>query len=322
MKQLNPTLVKTVSILNDGQYHDGTTIGNILGISRNAVWKTIKKLESYGIKVNSHKGKGYALPEPLILLDQQSIQKNLQHEGLMLEVFETIKSTNSYLKTSNHDETIKICLTEQQTQGKGRFNRDWHSPFGQNIYLSCLYPFKKDISELGGLSLAISLAILKSIQAEQQDSNILLKWPNDIVYNQKKIAGNLIEVSAEVHGMCYAIIGIGINVNMLQDNENIPQPWTSLRQICDHYIDRNILATNLINTLLKYLDKFATYGLEPFLSEWNQHNQLLGKKISLKHGNAETQGTVIGINNFGHLLLQLADDSVKAFSAGDTTILK
>ncbi len=322
MKQLNPTLVKIVNILNDGEYHDGTTIGNLLGISRNAVWKTIKRLESYGVKVNSHKAQGYALSEPLILLDQKTIKQELQHKNLDIEIFETIKSTNSYLKTCDSNQTIKICLAEQQTQGKGRFNRDWHSPFGQNIYLSCLYPFKKDLSELGGLSLAVSLAVLKSIQMEQQDAKIALKWPNDIIYDAKKIAGCLIEVSAEAHNRSDAIIGIGINANMLQDNSNIPQPWASLRQISGHYVDRNILATNLINTLLKYLDKFATYGLEPFLAEWNQYNQLLGKKISLKHGNAETQGTVIGINNHGHLLLELADGSVQAFSSGDTTILK
>ncbi len=259
--------------------------------------------------------------QELVKLDEQSIRKNLQHENLDIEIFETITSTNSYLKTCEHNETIKICLAEQQTQGIGRFNRNWHSPFSQNIYLSCRYPFNKDISELGGLSLAVSLAVLKAIQVEHHDLKFQLKWPNDIVYEDKKLAGSLIEIIAN-DGEYDAIIGIGLNVNMLEDDAKIPQPWTSLRQIFGHYIDRNILATNLINTLLKYLDKFATYGLEPFLSEWNQYNQLLGKKISLKHGNEETQGTVIGINNHGHLLLELADSSVQAFSSGDTTIYK
>lgn len=321
MKKLNPTLVEIVNILNDGKYHDGSSIGKQLGISRNAVWKTIKRLEAYGIKINSKKSKGYALPEPLILLDQITIQQELEHKNLDLEIFETIKSTNSYFKTYNHDETIKICIAEQQTHGTGRFNRNWHSPFGQNIYLSCLYPFKKDISELAGLSLTVSLAVLKTIQVVQQDSKVSLKWPNDIVYDEKKLAGCLIEISGEAHGTSDAIIGIGVNVNMLQA-DNIPQPWTSLQQIFGRYIDRNVLITNLINTLLKYLDKFATYGLKPFLNEWNQYNCLLHKTITLKHNDATTQGTVIGINTHGHLLLECADGSVQAFSSGDTTILK
>ena len=139
-KKTNHKLSQLLEVLSDGEFHDGNALGDALQMTRSAVWKMIKKLERYDIQINSVKGKGYALCEPLILLDTDKICNKLHEKKTQLTLFESMASTNEYLRALRHPKGIRFCLAEQQTAGKGRLNRDWHSPFGKNIYLSCLYP--------------------------------------------------------------------------------------------------------------------------------------------------------------------------------------
>ena len=122
MKTSNSVFTNLISILNDCKYHDGTGIGEKLNITRSAVWKAIQKLELYGIEVDSIKGKGYALLEPLLLLDPQKIKRLVKTKSMALDLFEAIPSTNDYLKTLGHQpDSLRVCIAETQTQGRGRF---------------------------------------------------------------------------------------------------------------------------------------------------------------------------------------------------------
>lgn len=323
MKSIAVHLSKIVNKLNDGAYHDGTTLGDSLGISRNAVWKIIKKLEGYGIEIDSIKGKGYAMKEPLILLNANSIKKSINHNNVTLEVFETIDSTNTYLQAYCSERKIRVCIAEQQEAGKGRLQRSWYSPFGKNIYCSLLYPFQQDVGQLAGLSLITSLAIKETLQHYAKDNELLVKWPNDVIYQHKKLAGNVIEIFAESNDICCAIIGIGINVNMRKaSQQQIDQDWTSLINITGNHTDRNKLCADLMNNLLDYLNIFNDKGLEPFMAEWQLADSLMNKKITLQGINDKVTGIVKGINNKGHLLLKTENDDTKDFSAGDVTIAK
>lgn len=343
MKKQSSSLIKLVKMLNNSHnhercYQDGTSLGDKLNITRSAVWKQIKKLEGYDIQIDSIKGKGYALAEPLILLQQQQIKRGLENKEIKVEVFESIGSTNDYLKEtsnivdianvksiSNTAEVINpvICIAEQQSKGRGRFNRYWHSPFAQNIYLSCLYPFQKDISELTGLGFAVSLAIVKTLNSYKLPQPLAIKWPNDIMYQGKKLASSLIELQGENHGCCKTIIGLSVNTNLQQDKINkITQAWTSLRNITGDYIDRNELCIAIVNTLMEYITRFEKTGLTSFLKEWGTLDYLLNKKITLQSFSKKTTGIVKGINAHGHLLLELSNGKIQAFLSGDTTILK
>lgn len=319
MKKLNTNLVKIVNALQDGDYHDGTSIGLRLNITRSAIGKSIKKLQAYGVPITAVKGKGYALTEPLILLDKQKIQKKLTAK-IALDIFETLPSTNDYLKklTSNG---LAICLSEEQTQGKSRMQRNWYSPFAQNIYFSLRYIFHQGLSELAGLSLVVSLAVLKTLRT-YHPQDITAKWPNDIYFMQQKLAGILIEVTGESHGQSVAIIGIGINANMQKANAALMQTWTSLQAITGKYIDRNELVASLINQLLIYLERLNQRGFADFIEEWISADCLMHKKIVMKNFQQEIAGQAIGINQHGQLLLELADGSVRAFSSGDTSVKK
>ncbi|MCD6045091.1 MAG: birA [Gammaproteobacteria bacterium] len=325
MQTISDNLIKLTELLNDGEYHDGTSIGDALQMTRAGVWKLIKKLEQYDIPLTSVKGKGYRLDLPLILLDPQKILRLLAKKAVSVEVLEKVDSTNQYLKCylqGNKD--IRVCIAETQSQGRGRLNRQWHSPFGQNVYLSLLYPFQKDISELSGLSLVVSLALCHTIEIViGQKEKMGIKWPNDMVVSGQKIAGILIEIQAESHGFCQTIIGIGVNVNTQQaSDKEITQAWSSLQKLSGYYIDRNAICAELILQLLLYLERFSSRGLATFLEEWQQRDVLYQQPVTVISGNQEYSGIGHGIDAQGHLLLKMADGSVQSFSSGDTTLKK
>ena len=324
MDNTTSNLVKISELLSDGQYHDGTSIGKKCGITRAAVWKVIKKFKEYGIEIQSIKGKGYLLEKPLILLDVNKIKKNIKKLSFVIDVLEKVGSTNDYLKNnSDQNKAIKICVAEMQDKGRGSLNRQWHSPFGQNIYFSCAYSFQRDMSELSGLSLITGLAVCNAIESITHLDNLAVKWPNDILVNQQKIAGILIDINAESNGFCNAIIGIGINVNMQNAlKKEIDQPWSSLQKITGQYIDRNLLCSALINALINYLERFLKSGLSDFISEWKEKDCLFEKSVAVMSGQKKMMGIGAGINAQGHLILKMSDNTEKTFSSGDTQIEK
>lgn len=322
-KKVNDKLPSLMMILSDGEFHDGTMLGCRLSITRSAVWKMMKKLERYGIQIESVKGRGYSLRESIILLEEKLIRSHLQDKKLQLHLFESITSTNDFLKELPSGQGIQVCLAEQQTAGRGRLGRSWYSPFGKNIYLSCLYPFQKDVSELAGLSLVVSLALCSALREFGIEKHVHVKWPNDIVCQSKKLAGIIIDVQAESHGVSHAVIGIGVNVNMgHEDDSEIQQPWISMRDVRGDFLDRNHVAGVVINQLLHYLKRFNQTGFESFIAEWNAAEAMHNKQITLKTLNETFTGVMSGINAQGHLLLKMSDGQTRAFSSGDATIKK
>lgn len=324
MKNTNEKLVEICNILNDLNFHDGTSIGAKLNISRTAVWKWVSKLQSYGIEITKVKGKGYLLKEPLILLDAKKIETLLKSEHFIIDTVESIDSTNNYLNNHNKSATPHICIAEHQTRGRGRFSREWYSPFGKNIYFSMQYSIKQDISQLGGLSLAVGMIVCKAIEkACKLPNRLMLKWPNDITYNGKKLAGVLIEIRAEVNGNCSVIIGIGINVNMPITNKvTFNQEWASIMQITGSPQDRNNICAILIDKLTLGIEQYLITGFKSYMPEWKKRDSLFGKMIQIQDGNEIFKGIATGVDLQGHLLINLETNIKKAFAAGEATLLK
>ncbi len=320
--QLPSTTFKIVDILNDCKLHTGTDIAATLGISRTAVWKTIQRLKKYNIEIESQH-QGYQLSVPLILLDKMKIESFLNEFGLTFEIFETIPSTSVYLKNKIPLRTMSFCLSEHQSMGRGRLGRSWVSPFGKNIYCSFSYTFSKDISEMSGLSLVIGILIARSFESLDPRLKPFLKWPNDIYIDNQKAGGVLIDLIAEAHGNCTAIISVGLNINMKDVTlEGVDQPWTSLEHILNEKLDRNVVVVQMMQSILKGMEVFLEKGIEPFLTDWKQYDLLEGKNISVSTGREVISGIARGVDAHGYLRLELSSGNVKKFSYGDTTLLK
>ena len=328
MREQNSNLANLVKLLSTDKFIDGNKLGQKLHITRSAVCKAIKKLRSHGVNIISVKGQGYLLSkqlimyEPLLILQQLNLPPELS-QLLDLKIFSSIPSTNDYLKTLALQNKISICLAEEQTKGRGRFARNWYSPFGQNIYLSIGMNFARDISRLMGASLVVGVAVLNALQEYGVAEKFAIKWPNDILWQNKKIAGILIDATAEINGNSKLIVGVGVNLNMttVEENENL-KPWTSIQKITGQVIDKNKMAALLISNIVIYIQKFIRSGLGGFMQQWQEFDYLFGKNITIGSGNVTEVGIGQGIDQQGQLVLQLADGTRKAFSYGDATICK
>lgn len=323
MKDSYSNLKKLATLLSDCQFHDGETLGERVGLTRAAIWKMVHKLTDYGISITSVKGKGYVLSEPLILLDRKTIQASLEPtlaKQIDLTVLESVNSTTTYLRNHFNPAKKSICISECQTAGIGRLGRTWSSPFGLNLYFSYRHHFHCDIADLSGLSLATSIAVLKTLEKFGLDGKI--KWPNDVYCADKKIAGNLIELIAESNGSCHAIISAGINVNMIRNTDKINQPWTSMRLQTDALHDRNSLAAELIQQLLTTLHEFSTQGLPYFKKTFHQYDYLYQRPVIIQQYQSTLEGKAMGIDDAGRLLLETAPGVITTISAGDASIKK
>ncbi|MBL8676079.1 MAG: biotin--[acetyl-CoA-carboxylase] ligase [Alphaproteobacteria bacterium] len=317
--ELSSTTLALLNILNDGQRHAGTEIAKVLGVSRMAIWKVVQRLKAYNIEIKSEH-LGYRLESPLFLLEKSKIQKYI-FKDVTLDIFESLPSTNDYLKNLPSAPPPHICLAEHQTNGRGRLGRSWTSPFGRNIYCSISYVFKKDISEMAGLSLVVGILTAKALEIVDQQFKPSLKWPNDIYLEGKKAGGILIDLIAEANGTCKAILGIGLNVNMKDILMRDVKNWICLEEMIGQKLDRNQVTGEIINSLFKGMEIFANRGLAPFLSDWKRLDFLENKKITLTSGQEIHSGIAKGISPQGHLFLELPQ-GLKQFSYGDTSLFK
>jgi BirA family biotin operon repressor/biotin-[acetyl-CoA-carboxylase] ligase len=309
-----------LTILADGNFHSGEELGTRLGVTRAAVWKQLKKLESLRIPLSSVKGKGYRLGDAIELLDQKIILEKLNSRLDNLEVLLSTESTNSYLLdiAPNHMGKRYAVLSEKQDSGRGRRGREWVSPFGKNIYLSMLWSFQGGVASLGGLSLIVAIAVERAL-VELGVSGIKLKWPNDVYLDDKKLAGILLEVSGEYSGYCQVVIGIGLNIKLSDhDAKSIEQPWAQLSEHIEG-IDRNTVAATLIGQLIKSIEEFDKHGFENFKEYWVRRDAFIDKEVDLILPDRVRSGTARGVNSKGEFLLE-TNDGLEAVNAGELSL--
>ena len=325
---ISHNLKRLVSILSDDKYHSGTEIGKELGLTRSGIWKLVKQLELLNIEIESVTNKGYKLVTTLDLLDKNKIKKYLQDTSTVINkilLFDDLPSTNNYLvENASHfaGENI-VCLSEQQTGGRGRLGRKWISPFAANIYLSLLWNFPFNISELAGLNIVIGVAVAEAIKEAAGMKSVNLKWPNDIFYNERKLGGILIDIVGEYNGACSAVIGIGINVHMpISSGNDIQKPWTDIFTATGETVSRNKLVGVLLNKLTTLLPLFEKKGMKGFIKSWNTMDYLSGKKTIVKSGVRSLKGTAKGINDDGHLILATDDGEMIVITTGDVSIVQ
>jgi BirA family biotin operon repressor/biotin-[acetyl-CoA-carboxylase] ligase len=315
-----------IDILVDGQFHSGESLGALLGISRAAVWKAVKSLDQYGLRVHAVRGRGYRLASAVELLDEEAICSLLSPQVRQqlgdLEVLRVVDSTNQQLLRAGkmHRKSGSICLAEWQQAGKGRRGRTWQSPFGGSINLSLAWQFPGGPARLSGLSLAIGVAVIRTLRT---DGLTLagLKWPNDIVLDGHKLGGILIEMVAETEGPSYVVIGVGINIDMVHAaNIAIDQPWTDIVTALDGaVIPRNRLAAGIIDNLLRAVSTFEKHGFAGFQEEWMQYDALAGKDIVVHTASERLQGRSRGVDAEGALLMEY-DGRILRYDSGEVSL--
>ncbi|HEY6530084.1 MAG TPA: biotin--[acetyl-CoA-carboxylase] ligase [Cellvibrionaceae bacterium] len=267
-----------LSVLADGQYHSGQALGAALGISRAAVWKLIQQLQAQQVPLQSRHGLGYCWPGAGGVLSKEAILRQLpDNNNLHLDVHWQTASTNSLLLDAARTGSIhrRVVFAEQQTGGRGRRGRTWVSPLAQNLYCSMGWHFEQGVAQVEGLSLAVGVVIVRSLQA-MGVQGLSLKWPNDIWLDGRKLAGVLIEVGGDLSGQFHLVLGVGLNSHMPVEQAK-SQGWASLLE--QYNLNRNQLAAQLIQALEELLDEFPNRRFSHYQDAWNQLNALANKAI-------------------------------------------
>lgn len=311
-----------IKLLADGQFHSGEELGSALQVTRSAIWKIMHQVKELGIEVHSVKSKGYQIPSGIEFLDKEKVLNHLPSsitQHVKIETINEIDSTNQYLLDKNNRKSSgSIILAEYQAKGRGRRHRQWFSPFGCNLYFSLLWSFDKDPSELSGLSLATGVAVANALE-KYGVTQVQLKWPNDILWHYKKLAGILIEMTAETNSNTQVVIGVGINVQMPSDVD-IDQEWTDVATIIGQKPKRNLLAAYLIQEIIEMLFLFQQKGIAGFVNYWQALDAYFNKPVTLSTPSKNYSGTARGINKQGEFLLLSDENKEIRFLHGDVSL--
>jgi BirA family biotin operon repressor/biotin-[acetyl-CoA-carboxylase] ligase len=333
MSALRPEALLTR--LADGDLHSGEDLARRLGVTRAAVWKHIAKLEDWGLDVDAVPGVGYRLARPVDLLDQASLRSRLEqlraaevagYELGSLEVFTELESTNRYL----HDRpppahgALDCCLAEYQTAGRGRRGRRWTAPLGSGLCVSAAWQFEAAPPDLPALTLATGVVVRRVLHT-LAGLEIALKWPNDLLWDERKLGGILIEMTAEAQGGCHVVIGLGINVAMPVALLATVSDWA--RGAADLTIATNgapprrgELAARLIHALGELCAAYAISGFAPYRAAFRAADYLRGRPITLDGANGSTVATALGIDAGGALLVETTSGARERVISGDVSV--
>ena len=255
----------------------------------------------------------------LELLQADKIRHAIEPQQLALlsslEILDVIDSTNTHLLSAAKMGAPSgwVCLAEQQTKGRGRLERVWFSPHAANIYCSLLWRFESAQYPISGLSIAVAVMIVTALRKYGIMGGLQLKWPNDVLFDRRKLAGILLES----HDQSAVVIGIGLNLHLPSDAN--PQ-WIDLASIAGHDVRRNYLTGLLVNELLKSVPIYEARGLAPFLKEWEQCDVLYNQPVTIHLPSQSIEGVMRGVNEQGELLLLDASGIIQTFAYGEVSV--
>lgn len=311
-----------LSLLKDANpFISGQEISNHLGISRAAVWKKILALRNKGYLIDALPSKGYCLKSAPDLAQDYLLMQVKSNLWKNIIVHDSVESTNDLVMSLATKEGITpgtVLVADQQTKGKGRLGRTWESPAGRNIYLSLL--IRPGLEPKDTTMLTILAAVAGAL-ALQRSCNIAvsIKWPNDLVISGKKLGGILTEVRADPDNVAFAVIGMGINVNMACRNlpDVIKDIATSVRIETGKNHSRNEIIIQLLREFEKWFIILKRDGKKPLLDAWRKNSSTLGRKVNVSMRDASWSGLAEDIDDNGMLILKMRSGERKTISSGD-----
>ena len=308
-----------------GDFISGESIAGELGISRTAVWKHVQKLRENGYEILSRERCGYKLKDAPDLLLPSEIQIGLRTKiiGVEMEYRPSVDSTNRVAKRLAYHgaEEGTIVVAEEQTGGKGRLERNFFSPRGKGIWFSIILRPKFLAKDAPKCTLMAAVAVAEAMNRFRLKAEI--KWPNDIMFDGRKLVGILTEISGEIGKITYIVVGIGINVNISRDEfpEELRPIAASLSEISGKEISR----VELLRAVLEEFDKLYLEvnesGFNKIIKRWKKYNVTLGKEVSvISAGDGKTfTGKAVDLNADGALVVE-TKQGLREVYAGDVSI--
>lgn len=290
----------------------GEELSRLLGISRTAVWKRIKKLEDLGYKI-SHNRKGYLLEGRSPYLLPYELDLKTKWLGKKYIFFKSVNSTNIYAKENDLPDGT-VVFAENQTEGRGRKGRKWISTEGKGLYFSVVLKRNIPPTDLLVYSLVFPLSVKKVLQ-NKADLPVKIKWPNDLYINGKKTAGFLVETELEGNSVVKLVAGVGINLNQTEDDLiSVRDTASSVMLELGRELDRKEIFSDILSEMEKNLDSFKA---ENVIKEAEEDLLWKGERVVLV--DEKVEGVLIGLNDLGGIKI-FTDNKIKDYYSGDLTL--
>jgi len=297
---------KIIHFLKEAQgYLSGEEISHDLKISRAGIWKYMQELRKEGYDIVAVPHLGYRLMSCPDKLLPSEIQSGLETEtlGKNIKYFDSLASTMDIafqLGVEGADEGTVVCA-ESQTKGKGRLGRSWASPKGKGIYMSVILRPSVAPADAAKLTLLSAVATCEAIE-KLFNVKAKIKWPNDILVNNKKIAGILTELSAEMDRVRFVVIGIGVNVNA--SLSQLPPNATSIRNETGQKGSRIRLLQEILRSLEYWYGGVSEHGFNAVIDRWKRLSSTLGQRVRVADLTGDVEGEAIDLDEYGGLIIK------------------
>lgn len=304
-------------------YVSGQELCDRFGVSRTAVWKVIGQLKEEGCEIEAVRNKGYRLVSSSDIITEAELMSSMEGGFISkIEYQPLVDSTNVRAKRLAEEGAPHgtLVVADCQNAGRGRRGRTWVSPAGTGIFMSLI--LRPDIlpSSASMLTLVAALAVYEGIR-ETTGLETVIKWPNDIVADGKKLCGILTEMSAELEGIHYVVTGIGINANMAEFPKEVAKTATSLRIETGGTIRRSRLIASVMRAFEGYYEKFTECGsLAPLVDVYNEHMANRNREVTVLDPAGAYTGTALGIDEKGELLVRRSDGKVIPVVSGEVSV--
>ncbi len=324
------TLPPLLRLLADGELYSGEDLAREMSVSRAAVWKGVERLRGHGIEVQAVARRGYRLQHPVELLDAsrlaQAVGTVRSSQLRKLEILFEVDSTNTRLLGADPPPYgyADVVLSELQHAGRGRRGRPWIAPFGGSLAMSVGWSFRDSARALPSLSLGVGVAISRAL-VRAGASNVGLKWPNDILFNDRKLGGVLIELNAEASGPAFVVIGVGLNCWLdSAARSRVEATGVRVAALADACADgatpsRNRVAGFIADEILTMVAEFETAGFAPLRAAWEKLDALRGREVQVLLGDVATRGKACGVDEDGALMLEVGD-KMRKFVSGEVSL--
>lgn len=304
----------------------GETISNEIGITRSAVWKNIKELRQMGYDIQSSQKEGYRLVHASSRLLPYEVHKKLRTRviGKKMRYFEHTPSTiwvGKQLCAENDPQKLHgtAIIAEEQTGGVGRLGRAWVSPSG-GIWITLILKPHIPVDHVFMITMAGSIAVARAIRKEF-GIGALIKWPNDIFIGNKKVAGLLLELSAESDVIHYCLLSTGIDVNIPigQFAPDLQKAITSICMEVGHEVDRAAFLARILKEFETRFELIESGEYDAIIKEWKSISYTLEKRVQIRTMKSSFEGEAIDIDEFGALVVRKDNGKLERVIAGDCT---
>lgn len=326
--------------LADGEPHSGEELARRFGVTPAAVAKHAAQLEErWALDMSAVPGVGLRLAQPIDLLDTSELRRAVSRRVAALgntarwrlgalEVATEVPSTNRVLleRAAPEPGVLDVCLAEYQTAGRGRRGRAWQTPLGCGVCLSVAWQFAATPTQVSALTLAIGVVAARAVAA-MCGVRVELKWPNDLVWDERKLGGILVELKGEAHGGCHVVAGIGVNVSLP------PQLLASLSDWPRGAVDlatatatgaappaRSALVVELVSGLGSLFAHYGVAGFAAYRADWHAADYLRGRSVRLDDASGTFTGTAYGIDADGALVIETAGGARRRFVSGEVSV--